>query len=409
MASVDISKFIPSTNGKGVLTVAPPEALHGMVGTLPLMQANGIASYSEDPALTAEELKEVLPSIALRTLAISGIKGKMVSVQLEKVKIIRGSSPQLGGGDGGGILIDRASPVIMRDVEVTGDGKGAGISITNSSKLQLERLNIHDMIWSPYVGDNVFDVASLKSIKEDFSWNTFPIYQFNAASNRFVRARIREQITGLEVRDCADVNLLDSKIARLQTKLGGKLIPLQSDGVTLANVTKIRVRNCDVSEVWEGIDFSDIRGEDFVYENCTATDTFTFGFKLAHPKRNGKMINCTSYRAGDAGFVMEPEVQNVEFIQCHALETGSNGYWTKDDGSRIMTTGGFRLGTRAGLPTPTHIKFDRCTAINTNQPTTMDFGFACDGGFDAAEREIIAVGCTTQGARVDGIYNIAIK
>jgi hypothetical protein len=211
------------------------------------------------------------------------------------------------------------------------------------------------------------------------------------------------------VRDCDDVQLLDSKVARLQTKLGSKLIPLQSDGVTVANVRNIAVRNCHVSEVWEGIDFSDTSGEDFIYENCIASDTFTFGFKLAHPKRNGRMINCKSYRAGAAGFVMEPEVENVEFIQCDALETGSNGYWTKDDGSRLMTTGGFRLGTRVGLPTPVRIKFDRCTAINTNQPTTMDFGFACDGGFDAAKREIIAVGCTAKGARVAGIYNIEIK
>ena len=63
MTPADISKYIPSAHGKGTLTVAPAEALDAMVGTLPLMQANGIATYSDDSVLTAEELKAVLPSI----------------------------------------------------------------------------------------------------------------------------------------------------------------------------------------------------------------------------------------------------------------------------------------------------------------------------------------------------------
>jgi hypothetical protein len=145
MVPVDISQFIPSIQGKGSVNVEPPEALRSMIGELPLLHASGIASYAEDPILDAEQLEAVLPSIRLRTLAITGTKEKPVSVHLEKVKILLGNHPQNGGGDAGGILLDYASPVHITDVEVTGDCKGSGIGLTNCSNMRLERLSIHDM------------------------------------------------------------------------------------------------------------------------------------------------------------------------------------------------------------------------------------------------------------------------
>ena len=39
----------------------------------------------------------------------------------------------------------------------------------------------------------------------------------------------------------------------------------------------------------------------------------------------------------------------------------------------------------------------------------MDFGFACDGGIDLVEREIIASGCTVKGARVKDIHEMVIR
>lgn len=406
MAPVDTSRYMPSAGDTEMPTVEPAQALTRMVGRLPLLHASGVATYSEDPALTPVERSEVLPTIALRTLAILGSDAKRVSVRLQTIRVLRGSHPQTGGADGGGILVDYAAPVVMDDVEVTGDGKGAGISISNSAQVQLKNLNIHDMNWAPYAGDNIFEVASVKSIKEDFGWNNFPIYQFDTARDRFVRVRVQEQLTGLALVSCNEVQLVDSRVARLQTKIGDRLYPLQADGVTVGHVRDFVVRNCHFSEVWEGIDFTYNSGENFVYENCTTSDTLVFGFKLAHPKRNGKLIDCTSYRAGGAGFVMEPEVENVEFIRCQAVETGAGGYWTTDDGRRLMTIAGFRLDTRSGLPTPRHIKFDMCQAINTTYPGAMDFGFLCGSDIDPAERDVRAIDCTSEGERVSDVRGI---
>lgn len=409
MEPVDIARYIPSATGKGELTVEPAKALLSKVGSLPLMHASGVASYSEDPILSEDDLKTVVPTIDLRTLSIKGSKDKPVSVRLEKVVIKRGNHPQTGGWEAGGIMIYDASPVQIKDVEVTGDGHGCGISIRNSSNIELQKLNIHDMVWEPYIGDNIYQAASLKSIKEDFGWNTFPVYRFDPARKRFVRVRIQEQISGLEIYDCKNVELLDSRIDRIQTKIGNTLLPLQTDGVTINKGSHIHVKNCHISQTWEGIDFTGTYGDHFLYADCTSADNFTFAFKLAHPKRDGKMVNCTAYRSGNAGFVLEPEMENIEFINCHAFETGSNGYWTKDDGSRVMTIGGFRLFTNRNLPEPLRVKFEQCSAINAANPGSMDFGFASDGGIDLVKREIIATGCTVKGARVKDIHEIVIQ
>jgi hypothetical protein len=392
--------------GTGEITVEPPEALRGKVGSLPLLHANGIATYSDDVVLSDEQIKAILPSMHLNTLEITGKEGKPVSVHLEKIKVIRGSHPACGDDNSAGVFLAYAGPVFMSDIEVTGDGKGTGVSIRNCSDVRLERLNIHDMNWAPYIGDNVFEVASAKSVKEDFGWNNFPLYTFRADRKKFVRVRVREQIAGLFIQSANNVQLIDSRFASFQTRIGENDYPLQADGVTMASVTNALVSNCHFSEVWEGIDITGGLCDKLVCRDCTAADTLTFGFKLAHPKSNVKMIGCTSYRAGNTGFVMESEVENIEFIDCHALETGGNGYWTRKNGDRVMTIRGFGLDTNPKQPTPFRVKFENCTAINREFPDAMDFGFYCEAGIDPAEREIIAVKCTAEGARVKGIQGI---
>jgi hypothetical protein len=294
-----------------------------------------------------------------------------------------------------------ASPIVLKNMDVTGNGKGTAVSMRNCAKVQIERLNIHDMIWAPFLGDNIFQVASAKSIKEDFGWNNFPLYSFRGGEKRFVRNRVREQIAGMLIVDTNDVQIVDTKIERLQTKIGGRLYPLQADGLTVTGVNNLVVRNCQFSKVWEGMDMTGSMCDGILVEDCTATDTLTFGFKLAHPKRNVKLVNCTSIRAGNTGFVMEPEVENIEFLRCRALETGGSGYWIKDDGQPLASTTGFNLCTKSDLPTPQRVKFDNCLVINKKFPHTLAVGFLCEGGINPAGRDIRAVNCTVVGAAKD--------
>jgi hypothetical protein len=408
MQPIDIRDYIPSTKGKGQLTVDPPQALRKMVGTLPVLSADGVATYSDDPVLSVEQTKALMRTIDLNTLSITGTKDKPVSVQLEKIKVNRGRFPQTGDDNCSAVFMAYASPIALKNIDVTGNGKGTGVSLRNCANVRLERLNIHDMTWAPFIGDNVFEVASAKSIKEDFGWNNFPLYSFRGGEKRFVRMRVREQLAGLLIVDTKDVQILNSKVERLQTKIENRLYPLQADGITITGVTNLVVRNCQLSRVWEGIDITGSLCDGILVEDCTSNDTLTFGFKLAHPKRNARLINCTAIKAGNTGFVMEPEVENIEFIRCRALETGGNGYWLKDDGQRLGSTKGFALSTKSDLPTPKRVTFENCMAIN-KKSQTLDIGFLCEGAINPIEREIRAINCKVSGAQIKDIQGIAVE
>ncbi|WP_442484548.1 right-handed parallel beta-helix repeat-containing protein [Aeoliella sp. SH292] len=409
MKPIDVSQYIPSAGGRGEMIVEPPEAFRWNVGSLPVLHANGLASYSEDTELSSDQSDAVLRTINLNTLEIVGENDKPVSVKLEAIVVRRGEHASLGDDNAAGIYLANASPITLSDIEVTGDGKGCGVSIRDCSDVKIERLNIHDMNWAPYIGDNVFEVASAKSIKEDFGWNNFPLYRFDRGLKKFVRARVREQIAGLYISATNNVQVLDSTIARLQTRIGDQMYPLQADGATLTGVSNVLIRNCQFSEVWEGIDLTGQLSENFVFEDCTASDTLTFGFKLAHPKRHGKLVNCTSYRAGNTAFVMESEVEDIEFVNCHARETGANGYWTKEGHERLATIKGFGMSTNPEQSTPARVSFVDCSAENIESPLVMDFGFFCEDGIDPATRSIVAISCTVKGERVKGIQGIVVE
>jgi hypothetical protein len=400
----DFRQFFPSAQGGGKLTVEPGEAFLGMVDGLPSLVANGVGTYPEDPILNQEQLKIVTPGIALRTLSVSGGEGRPVSVHLEKIKIHRGGEPGSGGrNDGGGLLVTHASPVRLSDVEVTGDGKGVGIRISKSNMVRLEKLNIHDMNWAPYRGDPVHEATSVISIRDNFGWNNYPIYEYREGLHRFVRVRIQEQLVGLYLQHLDDVELVDSEIHRLQTKIGGDDYPLQSDGVTINSVTHLVVRNCNISHVWEGIDFTGKAGSDFIYENCTASDNLSYGFKLAHPKQNGRLVNCRAIRNGLAGISIDSDSENITLVNCEALETGSDGYWTKSNGSRVIKIKGIRIEGKEGLTTPKGITIDRCRAINDEYAGAMDYGIFCAPDARGPEHEIRLIDSTAKGAKIADI------
>lgn len=404
MGPADTARFIPSARGEGgALHVEPPEALRRTVKGFPYMVANGVGTYEGDPIPTEADLAALLPSIVLRTLSIRGEAQAPVSVNLDKVVIDRGRHPQTGGrNDGYGVKIDYASPVNMRDVEITGDGKGTGLGITNCSKVRLERLHIHDMTWAPYDGDDVLERLTADEVRDDFGWNNFPIYEYRAGMKRFVRVRIQEQLVGIFVLLSQDVEILDSKIEGLQTRIVDQLYPLQSDGMTINRVSNIRISNCELSKVWEGIDFTGSAGRDFVFEGCTVSDTLGWAFKLAHPKQNGKIINCTAKRAGISGFLIGGQSENIKVIDCIALETGANGYWTRADGSHVMDISGFRIDSGgADSPTPRQIKVDRCAAINRLHPGAMDYGMLSRAVLEG--RDITLGEFTVEGAKVEDI------
>lgn len=404
MGSPDTRRFLQQ---RGSLSVSPAEALRDTVKGLPVLRPDGIATYSGAVAPTVEELPALIAGITLRTLSIRGAEGKPVKVNLERIKVDRGQHPQSGGRtEGAGIQLQHASPVHVKDVVITGDGKGTGLTVSRCVQVRVERLHVHDMNWAPYEGDDILDRLSADEVRDDFGWNNFPIYEYRSALKGFVRVRIQEQLVGVFVSQSEDVEIRDSRIERLQTKIGDRLYPLQSDAITIGQTKKIVVRNCEMVKAWEGIDFTGRSGQDFVFENCLVVDTIGWAFKLAHPKQNGKIIDCIAVRGGIAGFLVGAGSENVELIRCRAVETAGNGYWNKADGTRLMTMSGFRIQGSAGQSSPRGVRIEDCSAINQIHPGAIDYGILCDAPVEG--RDIKLAGFLTTGAKIkdhSGIQN----
>lgn len=368
--SFDTTKFIRSTANTKAPDVKPKEALTRMVDGLPWLRHDGIATYPEDPAVTGQDREDLREMLNVRTLFIHGTDNKLVSIKLDKVKVLRGSHADAGmHSNSAGLYLVHASPLTLTDVEISGDGKGSGLLIHSCRKVRMDRVNIHDILWAPYQGDVHFSAEVLTA----FGWNNSPIYDFSEREGRFIRVRVQEQLTGLTLTQSEDVEMINSRIERIGTKVEGKFVPWQADGATISGVKNLVMRDCVFSDVWEGIDFTGKGVDGFMQENIRIHDTFAYGFKYAHPQKNGKVINCISERAGYKGFIIGSESVNIEFVNCVARETGVKSYWKKP-GRERNGIAGFDLNFDAEH-SPENIVLRDCKAENVEFPGEMEYGF----------------------------------
>lgn len=402
--SFDTSPYIQSTQVTEAPKVAPPEALTRMVNGLPLMRHDGVATYPEDPVISGQEKEALRRMLNIRTLFISGTPDKPVSVKLEKVKILRGNHADAGmHSNAAGLYLVSASPLVLNDVEITGDGKGAGLFINNCRKVKLDRVNIHDICWAPYRGDVDFTAAVLS---KDFGWNNSPIYDYNDRQGRFIRVRVQEQLAGLVIAQSEDVEMVNSRVERIGTMIEGKFVPWQADGVTVGAVKNLVMRDCVITEAWEGIDFTGKGVDGFVQENIKISDCFSYSFKYAHPQRNGKVINCVSERASFKGFVIGSESENIEFVNCVALETGSRKYWHREGRARNGIAG-FDLNFDA-THSPRNIVLKDCRAENKEFPT-MEYGFATSDRARNPELGIQLINAKAEGATIKAVDGFEVR
>lgn len=399
--SFDTTPFIRSAKNTQPPVVKPAEALRQMVRGLPLLRHDGVATYAEDPEVTGADREALRRMLNVRTLFIHGSEGKPVSVRLEKVKVLRGPHADAGmHSNSAGLYVVHAAPLTLKQVEITGDGKGSGLFVNGCQKVLMDAVHIHDIHWAPYRGDVDFSAAELAA---DFGWNNSPIYDFNDRTGRFIRVRVQEQLTGLTLTQSEDVEIINSRIERIGTRIEGRFEPWQADGATISGVKNLTMRHCVISQVWEGIDFTGKGVDGFLQEDIHISDTFAYGFKYAHPQKNGRVVNCTSTRAGFKSFIIGSECENIEFIGCTALETGVDSRWKKPDRERNGISG-FELDFDAEH-TPRHITLRDCRAENVTSPNQMDFGFLTSDRARDPALGIRLINPTAKGAKhrdVDG-------
>ncbi len=337
-------------------------------------------SYPEDPVLSPEQEAQLAQSIHLRTLCVAA--DKKVKVRLANVKINMGKSPVLGSrGDSAAVWIADADLIQIEGLEISGQGRGAGLKIINSSQVSINHLSIHDLYWAPYAGDRAF---AEQRIKESFAWNNNPIYEYNPNLKKFTHVRVQEQLTGLFIVGTENVSITNTRVERLMAYFDTGLHPWQADGITIGNSKNVAIANVDIAYVWEGIDMTGLDGvENFSITNATASDIFAFAYKFVWGTRHGVLENVSAVNAGYAGFVFGGTAFNILVNNSKTLETGVvhsaaglREYW-RSSTAPLATVSGFRvMGSSSAIPS--QIRITNSYANNINYPGKQDFGFYND-------------------------------
>ena len=256
-------------------------------------------------------------AIGVRTLLIRpNDGGTKLRVFLDRVKIDRGRHPEGGSRtDSAGIWLDEAARVDLRNVEITGDGKGFGLLISRSSNITLDNLFVHDLVWSPYRGDTPLKESEVSAR----GWNAVPIHEFRnwgAQANRpkFYGVRIQEQLVCVGLVNVTHVRIHRTRIQRCMARFASRDLPWQTDGISIGGTSRdIRITDSSVESAWEGIDV--VAGgtgiDDLVIDNFSARDSFSFGVKLGYRLRNSRLSRLTVTNSGLAGIVISGSVDKA--------------------------------------------------------------------------------------------------
>jgi hypothetical protein len=235
----------------------------------------------------------------VRGLLYVGAASKVV---LEDVVIKRGTDRTKGiATTSAGVHLNEANGVTIRGLDVSGDGKGAGVLIEKSTNVKMSDFDIHDMTW------------------ED-----------NAATD--------DMLAGISISDtCANITIRDGRVRNLLGYRAGGF-PVQfgspqtlarwSRGIEAGNFSNenIRITNVTLDNVDQGYDCF---GPGITFNNCVARDCLTFGFKQANSFERSAFFGCLAIRCGYIGFVFN--ISNVAFVGrllelhgCRAIDCGTS-------------------------------------------------------------------------------------
>ncbi len=302
----------------------------------PSLDASASVLYPEDKGLvTAAEHKRLNALNNLRTILVTA-DGRY-QVYLADVRVLRGEHDALGAaGEAAGIYVAGADPVVMRDVEVTGHGRGNGILIARSSRVRLSGLNIHDLVWALEPGDRQF---SLEDMRTRFRWNSVPIYVYDAEARQFAQVRSQEQANGLVIVGSDDVVVERATIDGVLYRSRDGLIPWQADGISIGNVSCLGIYDTTIARTWEGIDLTGQWVRNFRLANIEIRDSHAFGLKLVHAATDGVVDDLRVSHSGLAGVVVAGPVADVLLNDVEVRESGA-----------MRLGGGRTMKPWAGLP-----------------------------------------------------------
>lgn len=302
----------------------------------------GSLEIRNDITLTNAKFLQKGFAVNIRTL-----KKSSGSITLKRVVVHRGQNERNGSiGDSAGIFLQDVSDSLLEDVEVTGNGYGAGIWIEGSNRVTLLRPYVHDMRWS------------------------------TVAPPQF------EQLLGIWINQSNDVNILYGRVINLLGETGdGVYRSWQSDGITLSRTSHAFILSTAVENTGEGFDVTGTYGnEHFEIAHSSAIDSDSFGFKVANSGRHGLIRDSVAIRAGYAGFVvsgpseagLEIKSSEITIERSQAVNTGYNRRWSQYNVSGFLILQGLHDDDNKDFPQKVRIVDSQ--SIDNERHTTK-FGF----------------------------------
>ena len=346
-----------------------------------------------DPVIPSGELGQLRSSLSVRTLLIRPEgEGQTIGVTLDHVKIDRGRYPAGGSRtDAAGIYLQGGDGVNLRNVEVTGAGKGYGLMVIRSRNVTVDNLWVHDLVWAPYPGDPPLSADRVEAI----GWNVVPIHEFRAAGQagvaapKFYGVRVQEQIVCASFSEVQNVVIRNPRISHCMARFQGGDLPWQADGLDISrSSTNVTVDHPVIDSTWEGMDIvADGNGVDGLsIIDPQISNAFGFGLKLGYELRNARVTNPVVSNAGIAGIVIYGPVDGVTISGAQISGVGTvaaNGRtfvpWRSEAHSGIAVQEG-RTGAGNGLATPRDVLIDGVTVVRSPGGPAYDFAVSNKGG-----------------------------
>lgn len=280
-------------------------------GTCPAVRSADAIASCADPELSRGAPDALKAYLSTRTLLIRPeADAPHISVVLRNVRIDRGDDPSSGArSEAAGIWIGYARSIVLEDVEITGAGKGFGLMIVDAENVSANRLNIHDLVWAPYVGDAELTIPGVKAQ----GWNTAPIREFRFAGQQGVAAdgffgvRVQEQLSCVMIVRSADVTLRESRIDGCRARFAEGDLPWQADGIGIGESTRrVSIAGVAISDTWEGIDV--VGGgsgvSDVTIDRARIDNSFGYGVKGGYALSKVTLSNSRLSNSGLAGVVL---------------------------------------------------------------------------------------------------------
>lgn len=330
VGTLEASTNLCLRNAKLVQSLAPFDTRPFIVGSCRETHDASAVIDCGDPRIPPSQLERLSRAVAVRTLLIRpSTGGAPIRVTLERLRIDRGVHAEGGSRtDSAGIWLEGASRVDLRDVEITGNGKGYGLLLIRSQNVTLTNLHIHDLVWAPYSGD----ARLLRSRVASGGGNSVPIHEFRARGQdrvpiaKFYGVRVQEQISCAYLADVDHVRIENLRIERCMARFDTQDMPWQADGLDIGQSSSdVVISGGRIDSSWEGVDVVGTgRGvTGLSIDNLTISNSFAFGLKLGYRLRGAKITRLKVDDAGLAAVVVYGPVKAVVISGARISGVGS--------------------------------------------------------------------------------------